>query len=87
MINSPPTAPTRAEIIPHNPQVDDDLFAIVSGSTDPDGDRVIYHIKWYRNGTELISYRDRVKVPYTELSEGDIFSMEAKAFDGIEESE
>jgi len=90
MLNNPPTAPTRVEIVPHNPQVDDDLFVIVSGSTDVDGDRIVYHIKWYRtrNGSteELVAYRNRLSIPYTEVQEGDIFSVEARAFDGIEES-
>jgi len=91
MLNNPPTPPTRVEIIPHNPQTTDDLYAVVSGSTDIDGDTITYHIKWYRtrNGTttELLSYRNKTSISYTEVDEGDVFSIEAKAFDGESESE
>jgi len=90
MINNPPSAPSRIEIVPHNPQVDDDLFAIVEGSVDLDGDRIIYHITWYRlrDGVteELVAYRNKTTVPYTEVQEGDVFSIEARAFDGSDES-
>lgn len=90
IINNPPTAPTRVEIVPHNPQVEDDLFAVVGGSTDADGDSIVYHIWWYRVRSsvteELVAYRNRLTVPYTEVEEGDVFSIEARAFDGTDES-
>lgn len=91
IVNNPPTPPTRVEIVPHNPQVDDDLFVVASGATDLDGDVVTYRVKWYRTRSgvteELIAYRNRKMIPYIEVEEGDIFSVEVKAFDGMDESD
>lgn len=86
MINNPPSAPTYVEIIPHNPQLTDDLTGFFGGSIDPDGDRVAYRTYWYRNDIEMVGYRNRTVIPYTELSVGDRFKLVVIATDGTDDS-
>ena len=82
MLNNLPTDPTYVEIVPHNPQTNDDLLVVYGGATDPDGDKVLYNIRWYRDGVELVAYRDRVRIPYSELSTDNVFSVEVSTSDG-----
>jgi len=84
MINNPPSEPTYVEIIPHNPQLTDDLTAFFGGAVDPDGDKVVYHTYWYRNEVELVDYRDQTVIPYYELSVGDKFRLVVLASDGYD---
>ncbi|MDD4954221.1 MAG: putative Ig domain-containing protein, partial [Candidatus Omnitrophica bacterium] len=46
--NHPPTQPT-VTIAPAAPKRNDILVANASGSTDPDGDSVVYRYTWYKN--------------------------------------
>ena len=82
MLNNQPTEPMYVEVVPHNPQTNDDLMVVYGGAVDPDGDRVLYSIRWYKNGEEMLSYRDKTRVPYTELSIADVFSVEVSTSDG-----
>ena len=85
--NTPPTTPTFCEIVPHNPQITDNLYLVVYGSTDADGDPITYKVKWYKNDVEMVIYRDKFMVPYTEVDEDDVFTVSVTAYDGFEESE
>jgi hypothetical protein len=85
MKNNPPPDVSWVEIIPHTPVAGvDDLKVFHEEVEDPDGDKVIYHYKWYKNGVELASYEDKTTIPYTEVSEGDVFTVEVTTTDNYE---
>ena len=86
VINTPPSPPTFVTIFPHNPQVEDNLYVVASGAVDADGDPIKYHTRWFKNSIEMFAYRNKFMIPYTEVFEGDVFSVEVRAFDGFEES-
>jgi len=67
------TIPT-VEIVPHNPQVTDNLYVVIDGRVRSTITGK-YKVTWYRNDIVLPAYRNKYSVPYTEVSEGDIFSV------------
>jgi streptogramin lyase len=50
--NALPSEPT-VEILPSSPISADDLLCVATGSTDPEGQPVVYRYAWYCNGTLL----------------------------------
>jgi len=67
-------AALSVEIVPHNPQVTDNLYLSINGKVRPTS-MSRYDVKWYKNGSELVGYRNKYVVPYTEVFEGDVFSV------------
>ena len=85
MLNNLPSQPTYVELTPHTPTVGeaglDDLTVAYGGSVDPDGDRCVYILKWYRGDEYLVEYDNKTRIPYTEIREGDIFRVEVTVTD------
>jgi hypothetical protein len=79
MLNNLPSPPTYVNVVPHTPVTGeyglDDLTVSYGGSVDPDGDRVVYILRWYEGGVLLPAYNDKVKLPYTEVREGYIYTV------------
>lgn len=78
-INTPPTEP-QVSITPEPADGNDSLLAVVSGSTDADGDVVGYTYEWYKNGI-LTSYTT-ASVPDSATSTGDIWMVRVTPNDG-----
>jgi len=79
MLNNLPSQPTYVELTPHTPVTDefglDDLTVAYGGSTDSDGDRVVYILRWYEDGVLLPAYNDKTRLPYTEVKEGCTYTV------------
>lgn len=65
------------EIVPHNPQITDNLYVVLDGRVRLTISRR-YRVTWYKNGSIMPAYQDKYYVPYTEVSEGDVFTVEAE---------
>jgi len=65
------------EIVPHNPQITDNLYVVLDGKV-----RLTiterYTVTWYKNDVVMTAYQDKYSIPYTEVSEGDVFKVEAE---------
>ena len=82
--NTPPTAPVIT-ISPTVPYSSNDLLCeIVSPSTDPDGDPIIYEYSWYIN--DVFANNSNI-LPSFLTSYNDTVYCNVSAFDGIDSSE
>ena len=65
---------TSVEIVPHNPQITDNLFVVINGKVKRIIDRR-YNVRWFKNDIEMPAYRDTYYIPYTEVAVDDVFSV------------
>ena len=78
-INTPPDAPV-VEITPNPAQTNDALIAVVSGSTDADGDNILYSYSWTKNGNAT-TYSSS-SVPSSATSYGEVWTVRVTPNDG-----
>lgn len=81
-VNDLPTIPTVVKITPENPTTLDTLVCEPSGSTDPDGDSVIYRYQWYKNGVAQSDLKSR-DVHFSKTAKGEVWKCEVTPSDGI----
>ena len=80
--NAPPTQPAvRIEPELAGFENDDLLCAITTASTDPDGDPVVYHYSWYRNGSLFLEGVGLNVIDSDDTEFGDIWRCEVTPSD------
>lgn len=83
-LNSPPTA-TNLAVLPVQPFNNDDLEASYSFVDDPgEFESNKTEIKWYKNGTEVISLRNQKIVPSSMTTPGDSWFFTLRPNDGVD---
>ncbi|MCB9744220.1 MAG: FG-GAP repeat protein [Alphaproteobacteria bacterium] len=80
--NSPPSTPEIA-ITPSAPVTGDELFlGYTARSVDPDGDAIVYDIRWQLNGEDQDPYRGLSVIPEGVIRRGERWSALVVASDG-----
>lgn len=79
--NSAPGAP-EVHLTPESPASSDDLEAIWSEATDPDGDALTHHFRWSRDGA-VVSALDQHLVSADHTTRGEAWTVEVWASDGL----
>ena len=84
--NNPPTVPTSVTISPATPDTSSDLTALASGSSDPDGDTVVYEYQWARStdgGSTWSAWGyDGAELAGGSVAKGQCWKARARANDG-----
>jgi ABC-type transporter MlaC component len=86
IINAAPTAPTTVTVGPGNPTTTNNLTAVASGSTDPDGGDVIsYEFEWSKSIDGGTTWSDwgwaGATLPSANTAKGEQWKARARAFD------
>jgi hypothetical protein len=83
VVNHLPTAP-MLKITPEEAFGSDSLRCeIVNGSVDEDSDPVEYFYKWYKDGTQQLTYNEVAIIPSDATSKNEVWKCEVIPFDGI----
>lgn len=80
-VNDPPTATTSVRIDPVNPKTSDNLVCTAEGSSDVDGDVVVYRYQWYKDGEPQTDLRAN-NVSQSSTSKGETWRCEIIPSDG-----
>jgi hypothetical protein len=81
-LNDAPTMPALVIIEPENPKTSENLVCTAEGSTDIDGDTIVYRYQWYKNG-ELQPGLNSKSVSYARTSRGELWRCEVVPSDGV----
>jgi hypothetical protein len=82
-VNQPPSMPA-VRISPENPTTQDDLFALATGSIDPEGQPLFYLYEWYRNDSLVSNETDFLS--HTSTAKGDEITCLVRSSDGHRQS-
>ncbi len=82
--NTPPTQPT-VDVTPDSPDTRDDLQVAASGSTDADGDTVIYHYAWYKDSAHQAAYDDQTTLSAIATARGQVWRCVVTPTDGTDD--
>jgi hypothetical protein len=81
-VNSPPQG-ARISIQPQQPQPGQKLTCMLDQpAVDPDGDKVSYRVKWFKDGVAQSFPPDAVEVPGWVVHSGELWSCQAQPTDG-----
>lgn len=85
-LNSLPTAPSRLTITPKPYSDNTDLIGHASGSTDADGDTVVYCYRWYESADNAAwsLVRNARVLPASLTTAGRWYRFQARAWDGYD---
>jgi len=82
--NNKPTAPTTVTVTPKNPGDNAQLKATASGSTDADGDTLVYRYQWQKSTDNVNWVNGPAKrfVEPVDTTVGEWWRCQARAYDG-----
>ncbi|MBD3182406.1 hypothetical protein GF312_08945 [Candidatus Poribacteria bacterium] len=82
-VNDPPSIPASVAIEPAIPATSDNLICSASGSTDADGDVIVYRFRWYKDEVLQTIPSPENTVSFSKTKKNEVWRCEVTPTDGV----